>query len=97
MGFNFPDTNPVASSPNFTAIISTSSSIVSSKSPIFKLIKNTAECRNVGEIVIIWNSDVKPPPVKDWILVGGLSQNTRIRIIENTNMNISFSCAIFKY
>jgi len=89
MGFNSPDTNPVISSHNFTAVISTSSSIVSSKSPIFKLIKNTAECSNVGEIVIIWNSDVKPPPEKDWILVGGLSQNTRIRIIENANMNIS--------
>jgi len=89
MGYSVLDINPVTCSFNFTAIISTSSTIVSSNSPIFKLIKNVAGSSNVSSIVVLWNSPVKPPPTKDWAFLGGISSNTPISVVETKNSNIS--------
>ena len=90
MGYRVLDISPVACSFNFTAIISTSSTaMVSSNSPIFKLIKNVASSSDVSAIVVLWNSPVKPPPTQDWALLGGISQNTPIKVLQTFTSNTS--------
>jgi len=90
LGYRVLEVQPVTCSDNFTAVISTSSSdVVSSTSPVFKLIKNVAESSNIAEIIVLWNSKVKPPPTRDWRLFSAISHNTPIHIIESDNSTIS--------
>lgn len=89
MGYRVLDISPITCSFNFTAIISTSSTIVSSNSPIFKLIKSIANSSNVSGIVVLWNSPVKPPPTHDWALLGGISHNTPISVLQSSKSNTS--------
>jgi glucuronyl/N-acetylglucosaminyl transferase EXT1 len=89
MGYSVLDISPITCSFNFTAIISTSSAIVSSNSQIFKLIRNIASSSNVSGIVVLWSSSVNPPPSKDWALLGGISHNTPISVVQTIKFNIS--------
>jgi len=62
----------------FTAVIRVSARMVSSSSPVFRLIRNIALSPSVASIVVLWTSQVKPPPLRDWTFLGGLSTNTSI-------------------
>ena len=89
LGHMSPDLSPITSSDTFTAVISVSSSLVTSYSPVFTLIKNLAACPQLMEVLILWSSEVKPPPSKDWAFLGGLSDNTQLRLI-HTNSTTRF-------
>merc|ERR1719153_257359 len=81
----------------FTAIITASPSLtVTSSSAIFTLIKNLANCLHIRDIVVLWSSSVKPPPLKDWIFLGGLSTTTQLHILtdsHHTNISSRFQAA----
>jgi len=90
MGHTILDTTQIVSNTTFTAIISTSNStLVTSTSPIFKLIKNIADSSSISEIIVLWNSNVKPPPVKDWAFLGSITSNISISVIESKKSNFS--------
>ena len=79
----------VSSSERFTAVISVLSSLVTSTSPVFKLIKTLVAADQIKEIFILWGSEVKPPPSTDWAFLGGLTDKTQLRLIQ-TNSSTRF-------
>ncbi|XP_076327319.1 exostosin-1a-like [Tachypleus tridentatus] len=48
-------------SPNFTAIIYATVPIMSSSSPLVRLIKNVAKSSFVSRILVLWNGEIPPP------------------------------------
>ena len=68
----------------FTAVISVTSDLVTSSAPVFSLLNNLSACPDLSNIIILWRSGVKPPPIKDWKFLGRLSDSVSL-IIQHTN------------
>ena len=79
----------VSSPDKFTAVISVLSSLVTSTSPVFRLIKTLAAAEQIKEVFILWGSEVKPPPSFDWAFLGGLTDSTQLHLIQ-TNSSTRF-------
>ena len=65
----------------FTAIISVSSSLVTSASPVFSLLTSLASCPGLHEVLVLWSSAVQPPPVRDWRQLGRLPPATQLQVV----------------
>ena len=85
MGHKILDTPGVTYPDKFSAVISVTSSMVTSSSPVFKLIKQLSGCDSLLEIVIVWTSDVKPPPKEDWMYLGRLSKQISLRVVHSNS------------
>ena len=68
----------------FTAVISVTSDLVTSSAPVFSLLNNLSACPDLSDVIILWRSEVKPPPIKDWKFLGRLSDSVSLRI-QHTN------------
>ena len=74
-----------------TAVISVTSSVITSSSRVFSLLNHLATCDSLWEIIILWSSSVQPPPVKDWIFLGRLPQHTSLKIIQSNSSSTRFA------
>lgn len=81
----------------FSAVITTQLSppIVSSSSPIFRLIKNIADCRSVTRITVLWTADAAPPPLSDWSYLGGFPTSTQLQLVLARGSTVSERFAYF--
>ena len=85
LGYRSLDLTPLTNTTSFTAVISVTSSLVTSTSPVFTLIKNLAACPHLKEVLILWSSEVKPPPSTDWAFLGSLSDKTQLRLLQSNS------------
>ena len=85
LGYKSLELTAVSSSEKFTAVISVLSSLVTSTSQVFKLIKTLTAADQIKEIFVLWASDVKPPPSTDWAFLGGLTGRTQLRLIQTNS------------
>jgi len=89
LGYKSVDLTPVTSTESFTGVISVSSSLVTSSSPVFSLLHSLAASQSLKEVFILWSSEVKPPPSSDWAFLAGLPDSIRLRLIQ-TNSSTRF-------
>jgi glucuronyl/N-acetylglucosaminyl transferase EXT1 len=74
--------SPLTDASTFTAIISASPTLtIPSSSPVFRLIKSLAESNGIRDIVVIWRSSLRPPPLADWARLGGFPASTRLVVL----------------
>ena len=93
LGYKILDVPPVSQPHKFTAVISVSSSLVTSSSPVFTLLNNLSVCDSLTQVIILWSSEVTPPPPDDWIFLGRLSQHTPLKILHTNTSSTRFSHA----
>ena len=84
LGYKQVEVSEVMSEDKFTAVISVTSDLVTSSAPVFSLLNNLSACPDLSDVIIIWRSEVKPPPIKDWKFLGRLSDSVSLRI-QHTN------------
>merc|ERR1711874_940619 len=89
LGYKSVEMTGVSSTERFTAVISVISSLVTSTSQVFKLIKTLAAAEKIKEVFILWGSEVKPPPYTDWAFLSGLSDSSMLHLIQ-TNSSTRF-------
>ena len=80
LGHKLVEVPEVVIEDKFTAVISVTSDLVTSSAPVFSLLSVLSACPDLRSIVILWRSEVKPPPIKDWKFLGRLSDSVSLKI-----------------